>query len=107
MPSSAQLAVKRRNESLGKRIETLLIKAHELWDVFDIDVAVFLKNNTQYCTYSSTEELIRLYLEASLSFHALLDSAVISLLNLSVTHASHSYSYPLTPWNWQGSISQR
>jgi hypothetical protein len=55
MPTNAQLAAKRRNESLEKRIETLLIKAHELWDIFSIDVAVFLKYNTQYCTYRSTD----------------------------------------------------
>jgi hypothetical protein len=40
----AQFAAKRRNENLGRRIEILLIKAHELWDKFDVDVAVILKN---------------------------------------------------------------
>jgi hypothetical protein len=30
----AQLAAKRRNESLERRIETLIIKSHELWVIF-------------------------------------------------------------------------
>ena len=56
MQRQTQLAAKRRNENLGRRIETLLIKAHELWDIFGVDVAVILKNNTRYCTYRSTDK---------------------------------------------------
>jgi hypothetical protein len=56
MQRQAQLTGRRRNENLGRRIETLLIKAHELWTMFGVDAAVILKNNTRYHTYRSTDK---------------------------------------------------
>ena len=55
MPREARLTTKRRNESLRRRIETLLIKAHEIWDIYGVDVAMILKNNSQYYTYRSID----------------------------------------------------
>jgi hypothetical protein len=56
MPKEARLSAKRRNESLRRRIETLLIKAHEIWDIYGVDVAMVLKNNSQYYTYRSVDK---------------------------------------------------
>ncbi len=56
MPEEARLAAKRRNENLRRRIETLLIKAHEIWDDYGVDVAMVLKNNSQYYTYRSIDK---------------------------------------------------
>lgn len=55
MPREARIIAKRRNENLRRRIETLLIKAHEIWDIYGVDVAMVLKNNSQYYTYRSTD----------------------------------------------------
>ena len=56
MPREARLTTKRRNESLRRRVETLLIKAHEIWDIYGVDVAMILKNNSQYHTYRSIDK---------------------------------------------------
>jgi hypothetical protein len=56
MPRKVHLTTKRRNESLKRRIETLLIKAHEIWDIYGVDVAMILKNNSQYYTYRSIDK---------------------------------------------------
>ena len=56
MQRQAQLTGRRQNENLGRRIETLLIKAHELWTMFGVNAAVILKNNTRYHTYRSTDK---------------------------------------------------
>ena len=56
MPREARLIAKRQNESLRRRIETLLIKAHEIWDIYGVDVAMVLKNNSQYYTYRSVDK---------------------------------------------------
>jgi hypothetical protein len=38
---------------MNRRIQTLLVKAHELWDDYGVDVAVVLRKS-RYCTYRST-----------------------------------------------------
>lgn len=53
--TQTKIVGKRRNENAGRRIDTLLIKAHELWDMFGVDVAVIIKHNTRYHTYKSTD----------------------------------------------------
>lgn len=55
MSRETRLVAKRRNENLRRRIETLLIKAHEIWEEYGVDVAMVLKNNSQYYTYRSTD----------------------------------------------------
>lgn len=55
MSRETRLEAKRRNENLRRRIETLLIKAHEIWEEYGVDVAMVLKNNSQYYTYRSTD----------------------------------------------------
>jgi hypothetical protein len=58
MSVDAHLSAKRRNDNMVRRMETLFIKGHELWDDYGIDIAIILKNNTRYCTYRSTNSPI-------------------------------------------------
>jgi hypothetical protein len=55
MPRETHLVAKRRNDNLRRRIETLFIKAHEIWDGYGVDVAMVFKDNSQYYTYRSKE----------------------------------------------------
>jgi hypothetical protein len=55
MQGEARLVAKRRNENIRRRIETLLIKAHELWDDYSVEVAMILKDNSQYYTFRSID----------------------------------------------------
>ena len=56
MSTLTRLAAKRRNENKRRRIETLFIKAHELWIDYGIPVAVILQDNIRYCTYRSAND---------------------------------------------------
>jgi hypothetical protein len=47
---SESAACCKRYENQGRRIGTLFIKAHELWDIFGVNVALILKNNTRHCS---------------------------------------------------------
>jgi hypothetical protein len=49
-------ATKRQNENLARRIETLFVKSHEIWEIYGVDVAVILRKNSQYSTYRSIDE---------------------------------------------------
>jgi hypothetical protein len=55
MPREARLVAKRQNGNLRRRIETLLIKAYEIWNDYGVDVAMFLNNKGQYYIYRSIE----------------------------------------------------
>jgi len=55
IPSKAGLVATRRNERLGRRIKTLFMKSHELWELFGVDVAVVFKTKSLYYTYKSIE----------------------------------------------------
>jgi hypothetical protein len=56
MPRETRLIAKHRSESLRRRIKSLLIKAHEIWDIYGVDIAMVLKNNSQYYTYRSIDK---------------------------------------------------
>jgi hypothetical protein len=43
-------ATKRQNENLARRIETLFVKSHEIWEIYGVNVAVILRKNSQYST---------------------------------------------------------
>ena len=55
MSGRALLAAKRRNENLGRKIETLFIKSREVWKIYGMDVAVVLRQNNQYFTFRSID----------------------------------------------------
>jgi len=49
------LVAKHQNKNLIRRIETLLVKTHDIWKDFGVGVAITIKNNNQYYTYRSTD----------------------------------------------------
>jgi SRF-type transcription factor (DNA-binding and dimerisation domain) len=46
---------KRRSENLGRRKKTLLKKVHELGKYYNVDVALIIRQNSQYITYRSID----------------------------------------------------
>lgn len=56
MLSEASLAARRRNGNIRRRVETLLIKAHELRG-YGVDIAIIVRRNNQYTTSTNGRPL--------------------------------------------------
>jgi hypothetical protein len=56
MLSEASHAAKRRNGNIRRRIETLLVKAHELGG-YGVDIAIIIRRNNQYTTSTNGRAL--------------------------------------------------
>jgi hypothetical protein len=51
----ARIQAMRLNGSLNRKIETPITERDELWDLHGVDVAIVLKNKSQYYTYRSMD----------------------------------------------------
>jgi hypothetical protein len=56
MSREARRAARRRHQNKRRRIETLVIKAHELWNDYGVAVAIILNDNIRYWTYRSKND---------------------------------------------------
>lgn len=86
MLSDASLAAKRRNGNIRRRIETLLIKAHELRG-YGVDIAIIIRRNNQYTTSTNGRALELLLAE--------MVANTLLFLTESITEAGKENSLPL------------
>jgi hypothetical protein len=50
---SGGASTKRQNENLTRRVETLFVSSHEIWERHVVDVAVIVMKGGRYFTYST------------------------------------------------------